>query len=112
MAATGARSHEELARELNVPLRSLQRLSSGKGPQFERTVYLLERAGLINIPEGELQNAAPARPPGDPQAEIAKSLDALLAGQEALLAALGVRLDEPESPPGSPIRRLGRQAAK
>lgn len=42
---------EELARKLNVPLRNLQRWSSGKGIKFEEAVDLLERAGWLNLDE-------------------------------------------------------------
>ena len=46
---SGATSDEELARELNVKLRTLARLKAGEGTQYETTIRLLTAAGWLSL---------------------------------------------------------------
>lgn len=47
VAVLAPESDEDLARKLELPLRTVQRMKSGEGPRFDRAVELLEIAGWL-----------------------------------------------------------------
>lgn len=108
MEVYDAPSREALARELDIPLRTIQRIAAGKGTTFARTVDLLDRAGYL---KGEEDLEAAVQGPRDPLEAIAVSQRSLLRGQRELLVLLQGLLETrpaPESglrpPPQDPPR--------
>lgn len=80
LEVTQAGTDEDLARKLDMPLRSLQRLKEGRGASYERTVQLLSVAGWLAIEQ----------PPLTPEEESEVARQLALA--EAALARLREQL--------------------
>lgn len=86
-----ATSQEDLARKINVPLRSLSRWSSGRGIHFDTAVELFMRAGWLNLDDGEVSL-------GVAQRERARHLARTLADElEELTELLGPPVEAEES---------------
>jgi hypothetical protein len=115
-AQSGAKGDEALARELEIPLRSLQRLKQGKGAQYDRTVALLERAGLLTPNWSATQPAQTdaVAPLVDRLARLEVELVTLAATVERALTAIEAndyRIQDNEQRIGALERQRSRKAA-
>lgn len=72
-----ARTDEELAVRLGVPLRSLSNYKKGQEMGFSRTIELLELAGWLNVAGDASPPAAKVRQARRVAAELASQAEAL-----------------------------------
>lgn len=72
-----ARSDEQLAAALDIPLRSLSNYKKGQEMSFSRTVELLELAGWLAIDDGETPDVAKIRQARRAAAQLVEQARAL-----------------------------------
>jgi hypothetical protein len=78
MEVHSARTREELARKLNVPLRTLQRWATGEvGMAFETAVDLLEQAGWLAVEGKQADHSAAHQRARRVTAKLADDLEEL-----------------------------------
>lgn len=105
-ALKGERSLEDLAREVDVPLRTMQRWATTddpeSGPQWRYTSKLLALAGWLNTDAAELASVPKRTSPGDPLEALRGAVDATLAVAERIderLTLVEQRLGQAGAPP-------------